>query len=100
MSEDINNNGQLDPIWVRPSGHYRGLWYRSIGRVGQSASTTSGLVEPDWPQKVGQRVIDGSIIWEAAYDRYRALAIQVTVQFLDPHSGHMRQATFLHSLVN
>ena len=99
-NEDQNGNGQFDPIWVRPSGHYRGLWYRSIGRVGQSASTTSGLVEPDWPQKVGQRVIDGSIIWEAAYDRHRALAIQVTIRFLDLHSGHMRQATILHSLVN
>ena len=98
--EDINNNEQWDPIWVRPSGHYRGLWYRSIGGVSQSASTTSGLVEPDWPQKVGQQVFDGSIIWEAAYDRYRALAIQVTIRFLDLHSGHMRQATILYSLVN
>ena len=88
-------NANNPPI-VRTAGQQGrfGLWYRGVNYG------TSGPVEPNWPTIVGQRVLDGNIIWEAIYDPHRALAIQVTVLFLDRHSGHMRQATILHSLTN
>jgi hypothetical protein len=95
--EDTNGNGILDPTLVRSSEshhHHMGLWFLPIGTF------TSGLIEPAWPGDAGQTVINGSIKWLSIYDRSRALAIQVTVRFLDPHSGHMRQTTILHSLTN
>ena len=93
---DRNNNGVLDYTYVRSAERHRhmSLWYRVV------QPGTSGQIEPNWPKNVGQRVVDGSVIWEAAHDPFQALAIQATVRFLDPHSGHMRQATILHSLVN
>ena len=94
--EDQNNNGVLDYTYVRSVERHRhmSLWYRVV------QPGTSGQIEPNWPKNAGQRVVDGSVIWEAAHDPFQALAIQATVRFLDPHSGHMRQATILHSLVN
>ena len=74
--------------------HHMGLWFLAIG------AGTSGPIEPAWPGDAGQTVTDGSIKWLSIYDRFRAVAIQVTVRFLDPHSGHMRQTTILHSLTN
>jgi len=93
-----NSNANLG-IHVRSAEPHRhmGLRFRVVG--GQQPYT-SGPIEPDWPDDVGQRVNDDSIVWEAAYDQHRAVAIQVTVRFLDPHSGHMRQTTILHSLTN
>jgi len=74
--------------------HHMGLWFRAIG------AGNSGPIEPAWPDDAGQTVPDGTITWLSIYDPYRAVAIQVTVRFLDPHSGHMRQTTILHSLTN
>jgi hypothetical protein len=74
--------------------HHMGLWFRAIG------AGNSGLIEPAWPGDAGLTVTDGSITWLSIYDPHRAVAIQVTVRFLDPHSGHMRQTTILHSLTN
>jgi type II secretory pathway component PulJ len=82
---------------VRSSeSHHRhmGLWF--LAKV----AGTSGPIEPAWPGDAGQTVTDNSITWLSIYDPYRAVAIQVTVRFLDPHSGHMRQTTILHSLTN
>jgi hypothetical protein len=97
--EDRNSNGILDPTLVRSSEshhHHMGLWFRAIG------AGLSGSIEPAWPDDAGQVVTDSSIErrWLSIYDPSRAVAIQVTVRFLDPHSGHMRQTTILHSLTN
>ena len=78
----------------KPHHYHMGLCFRP------KISGSSGTVEPIWPKDVGQAVIDGSIVWEAVYDPYRAVAIQVIIRFLDLHSGHMRQTTILHSLTN
>jgi len=94
----------LPGIWTKNSAatyvrsaephRHMGLYFRAF------QPGTSGPIEPDWPGDVGQHVNDGSIVWEAVYDPSRAVAIQMTVRFLDPHSGHMRQTTILHSLTN
>ena len=86
----------------RPDGATNGsLVYRAVQVFDQDDNglITSGATQPLWPTRVGERVEDGEIIWEAVDNRIGLKRFRVVISARDPRSGTLRQTTVEHSFV-
>jgi hypothetical protein len=64
------------------------------------------IAQPEWPESPGARTppqtngTTGDVtVWKAINNTIGLKAIQISVRFLDPTSGQMRQMTLTHSFV-
>lgn len=66
----------------------------------QTQGTTNTAREPVWARIFGNEVQDGQVIWECFDNRIGLMGLRVTIRFVDPGSGQIRQLTVDHSFLD
>jgi prepilin-type N-terminal cleavage/methylation domain-containing protein len=81
-------------------GH-QSLFYQVVDILDDNSGPPflSGGSEPAWPKVAGEKVHDGELVWQAFNNTVGLKAIQITIRFLDPTSGQLRQLTLIHPFV-
>ena len=105
---NIVNNGN-EPMPTHQSFFYQLDLSQSVDADddGFFTSPDGALVsQPEWPEAPGARTLPqtnlttGDVtVWKAINNTIGLKAIQISVRFLDPTSGQMRQMTLTHSFV-
>lgn len=77
------------------------FYYRAVAVQG---SATTGTTQPSWPRYDGGRVWDGDaaqvngVVWQAFDNRIPLKAIQISIRYVDPGSGSVRNLTIVENL--
>lgn len=91
--EDLNNNSQLDYA-EDLDGDMILDWGTTAADGGTIYNSTI-----NWPVTPGQRVVDGTVTWEAFDNRIGLEAIRIIVRTRDSATGNPRQITIDHSFI-
>lgn len=63
-------------------------------------SGSTGSLQPVWSRILGNKIQDGSAVWECFDNRIGLTGMRITVRFMDPGSNLVRQVTLDHSFLD